>query len=75
LQQQIHEENKMMRVLGDVDKCEGYANCVVAAPDVFTLDDDYIVQIADERPGEHQRAAVEEAVRACPKRALGIVEE
>lgn len=64
-----------MRVVADTVKCEGYANCIVAAPDVFNLDDDAIVEVTDERPGENQRGAVEEAVRACPTGALAIVEE
>lgn len=64
-----------MKVLADTGKCEGYANCIVAAPDVFALDVDLIVEVIDEQPGEDKRGAVEEAVRVCPTGALSIVEE
>lgn len=64
-----------MKVLADTAKCEGYANCIIAAPDVFSLDEDAIVQVVDEHPDERQRAVVEEAVRVCPTGALTIVEE
>jgi ferredoxin len=64
-----------MRVVADVDKCEGYANCIIAAPDVLALDDEFLVQVVVEHPGEDRRAAVEEAVRSCPTSALSIVEE
>lgn len=61
-----------MRVRADTTRCEGYANCVIAAPDVFSLDDDFIVEVLDERPDDGQRAAVEEAVDSCPTAALSI---
>lgn len=62
------------RVIADVDTCEGYANCVVAAPDVFSLDDDNIVVVLVEEPSEDQLPAVEEAVRSCPIAALALEE-
>jgi ferredoxin len=64
-----------MKVIADTGKCEGYANCIVAAPDVFRLDDDLIVEVVDDRPGPAQRDAVEEAVRVCPTGALSFVED
>ena len=61
-----------MKVIADVDKCEGYANCIIAAPDVFALDDDFMVRLLVEQPSEDRRQAVEEAVRSCPTSALSI---
>lgn len=64
-----------MRVVVDLDKCLGYANCVADAPDIFEIrDDDMVVTILQERPGEELRAAVELAVLDCPARALRIEE-
>ncbi|MQA17316.1 MAG: ferredoxin, partial [Pseudonocardiaceae bacterium] len=30
----------MIKIRKDIETCEGYANCVVAASDVYDLDDD-----------------------------------
>ena len=64
-----------MKVRADLEKCEGYANCLVAAPDVFSIDDDNVVLVLVEAPSEDQRAAVEEAVRSCPVAALELDED
>jgi ferredoxin len=64
-----------VKVLADIEKCEGYANCIVAAPTIFSIDDDNIVLVLEERPAEDQREAVEEAVRNCPVAALSITED
>lgn len=29
----------------DLTKCEGYANCVVAAPDLYDINDDGVVEL------------------------------
>ncbi|MGH3383128.1 MAG: ferredoxin [Nocardioidaceae bacterium] len=63
-----------MKVQAGLDACEGYANCVMAAPDVFSIDDEGVVVVLDEQPAEEQRSTVEEAVRSCPVLALTIVE-
>ncbi len=65
-----------MKVHADLARCEGYANCVVAAPDVFTVDDaDGVVVVLDAHPAEEQRDPVEEAVRSCPVAALNVGEQ
>lgn len=61
-----------MRVQANLGRCEGYANCIVAAPDVFELDDEFIVRVIDDDPDEACRAEVEEAVRNCPVGALTV---
>lgn len=63
-----------MRVVADLGKCEGYANCIVASPDVFDLDEEFIVSVTNEQPGEEKRPEVEDAVRSCPAGALALVE-
>lgn len=64
-----------MHVVVDSSLCEGHGLCVVAAPDIFELDDDDILTVLNERPGPERRSAVEEAVTSCPKRAIRIVDE
>jgi ferredoxin len=60
------------RVEADVARCDGYANCVVAAPDLFGLDDNglVVVKVAEIDEGAVPRA--EEAVRNCPVSVLSL---
>jgi ferredoxin len=61
------------RVVLDLDTCQGYANCVMVAPEVFDIDEQTGVAILlQERPDDSQLAAVEDAVRQCPTEALSI---
>lgn len=59
-------------ISADLDKCQGYANCMVNAPDVFDLDDDGKVDILQPSPAIDQLDAVREAVSSCPVRALSL---
>ena len=61
-----------MRVSVDWDLCESNGLCMAAAPDVFELQDDDTLMILQENPGESLRAAVVDAVRACPKQAITL---
>lgn len=62
-----------MRVRADQRKCQAYANCVLAAPDVFDLDDaSGKVIVVVETPADERRAAVQEAVRNCPTQAITL---
>ena len=64
-----------MKVVINYELCEGNAKCVEAAPVVFALGDDDRAIVLVERPDESQRAAVERAVRICPRQAITIVED
>ncbi len=68
-------KERVVRVEANFGRCEGYANCIVAAPDVFELDEEFIVRVVIERPEESRRAEVQEAVRNCPVAALVVVED
>lgn len=62
-----------MRVIVDAERCELHGECMVAAPEVFTIDDDDdVVTVLDAEPGEHLRPAVEEAAMMCPLGAIKI---
>lgn len=59
----------------DFGACQGYANCVVGAPDVFDIDDDGVVVLLRTEITEEERPRIEEAVRSCPVSALLIEDE
>lgn len=65
-----------MKVQVDLQLCQAYANCLLAAPDVFDLDEEGSnAVILQEHPSEDLREAVEEAVRDCPTQAISISEK
>lgn len=59
-----------MRIVADTEKCVGAGTCVVIAPDIFDQNDDGIVKVLDDSPGEDRIAAVQEAVDFCPAQAI-----
>ncbi|MHA6969438.1 ferredoxin (plasmid) [Glutamicibacter bergerei] len=59
-------------VKADLGACQGYANCVVGAPDYFDLDDDGIVVLLKIDVPEADRQRVVEAARSCPVSALRV---
>lgn len=62
-----------MKLLLDVDICEGHGECVVAAPELFDLDDDGAKAIIlDDEPDEALRAKAVESVKLCPVAALRL---
>lgn len=65
----------MAKLVADLEACQGYANCVVAADDVFDLDDDGKVVLLKATIPESDRARVEEAARSCPVSALRLDDE
>jgi ferredoxin len=64
-----------MKVKADFDLCESNALCVGFAPDVFELDDDDYLVILNEEVTADNEARIRQAVAACPKAALSIVQE
>jgi ferredoxin len=61
-----------LRVVVNRDLCQGYANCLDAAPDAFDLDEhDIAVPRRHWFPPEAQ-AQLERAVDRCPARALHL---
>ena len=65
-----------MRLVLDLDFCQGHAACVAEAPEVFEIDPETNqVRFLQERPPESLRAQVEAAVKYCPTRALELLED
>lgn len=66
-----------MRIVVDLDLCQGHGMCEDAAPDVFRVvesdDGSYAhSEVLLESPDAGLREAVEEAVRFCPNRAIRL---
>lgn len=59
-----------MKITVDRDLCCSNGLCVVAAPEVFRLDDVELEYVAE--PDDALRAKVEEAVEMCPAQAISI---
>ena len=54
----------------DSTRCEGHAQCLVEAPELFDIDDEgYSVVLSSEVDGEEEQTA-ENAARACPAMAI-----
>ena len=65
----------MERIKVDFDLCESNALCEALAPDIFELDDDDFLQIHSDEVTDENRVRVGQAVAACPRAAISIVEE
>lgn len=65
----------MAVVRADVEVCQGYANCVMTAPQVYDIDDDGTVVLLKEEVSDEELVKVQEAVNSCPVSALSIEDE
>ncbi len=63
-----------MKVKADFDLCEANALCTAFAPDTFELDDNDYLEILDDEVTPGNESQVRQAVDACPRAALSIVE-
>ncbi len=65
----------MINIEVDRELCQGYANCIVAAPDVFDLDEDgRVMVLRGQVGGDSERGRLDESVRSCPVAALRLHE-
>jgi ferredoxin len=64
-----------MKVVADLSRCQGYANCLDAAPEVYDLGDNDQVVIKLEEPGADQVEAARRGAALCPVQAITIVED
>jgi NADPH-dependent 2,4-dienoyl-CoA reductase/sulfur reductase-like enzyme/ferredoxin len=58
-----------VKVVVDLTRCQGYAQCAFAAPDVFTMRGDEAL-LYDPAPDDAQRAKIVRAAAACPVQAI-----
>jgi ferredoxin len=64
-----------MKVKADYDLCEANAMCEALAPEVFEIDDDDNLVMHTDQITADNETHVRQAVAACPKAALLIVDE
>jgi ferredoxin len=64
-----------MKVAVDFDLCESNAVCMGIVPEVFEVREDDFLYILDENPPEDLRPRLKQAVAACPRAAISLVEE
>jgi ferredoxin len=62
-------------VKADAGLCQGYANCIMDAGEVFDLDDEGLVIVLKPVISAAERAQVEQAIVNCPVAALSLVDE
>ncbi|MEU8982137.1 ferredoxin [Streptomyces sp. NPDC048309] len=60
-----------MRLVVDLNRCQGYAQCAFLAPDVFAMHGDESL-LYDPQAAEERREEVARAVAACPVQAITV---
>src|SRR4051812_6582073 len=60
-----------MRIVVDLNRCQGYAQCVFLAPELFRLGGEEALTY-EPNPDDARRLHVERAVAACPVQAIVI---
>jgi ferredoxin len=60
-----------MRIVVDLNRCVGFAQCVPLAPEVLRLKGDEALQY-DPNPSEAHRVGVLRAAASCPYQAIRI---
>ena len=58
-----------MQVQVDRKLCENHGQCVIAAPDVFSMDDDGVL-VFDSSHADEYASDVEDAADVCPAQAI-----
>jgi ferredoxin len=61
-------------ILVDRKACRGYGNCMLAAPEIFEVDDDNLVVLLTDSPNPEHEDDVALAVAECPVRAIAVRE-
>ena len=60
-----------MRIVFDLNRCLGYAQCIPLAPDVLKLNGEEAVMY-DPNPDDSQRRRVLRAAASCPVQAIMV---
>ncbi|MCX4420321.1 ferredoxin [Streptomyces mirabilis] len=62
-----------MKVVVDLSRCEGYAQCAFLAPEAFRMHGEEALMY-DANPGDARRDRVLRAAAACPVRAILVAQ-
>ncbi|GAA3467469.1 ferredoxin [Nonomuraea roseola] len=60
-----------MRIVVDLNRCQGYAQCVFLAPEIFRLSGEEALAY-EPNPDDARRLQVQRAAAACPVQAILI---
>lgn len=61
-----------VQIVVDWDECEANAVCESIVPEIFSVDDNDMLNVSNDHPPEELLDRVQEAVDMCPKRALRL---
>jgi ferredoxin len=61
----------VMRLVVDLNKCQGYAQCAFLAPDVFAMHGEESL-VYSPRAEQEQQERLARAVAACPVQAIAV---
>ncbi|MDM7487543.1 ferredoxin [Rhodococcus sp. GXMU-t2271] len=62
-----------MKIQIEYGMCDGHGECVIAAPEVFDLNDEGDeVLLLDDSPAEELRGKVNAAIKLCPVAAIRV---
>ena len=67
----VERGKKYMRIVVDLNRCLGYAQCVPLAPDVLQLKGEEALMY-DPNPDDAQRLRVLRAAASCPVQAISV---
>jgi ferredoxin len=67
----VERGKKYMRIVVDLNRCLGYAQCVPLAPDVLQLKGEEALMY-DPNPDDAQRLRVLRAAASCPVQAIQV---
>ncbi|MEU6661971.1 ferredoxin [Streptomyces sp. NPDC046821] len=64
-----------LHIIFEPASCQGYANCLIEAPEVWDFDEDENKAVLRlENPDDAVRAHVESSARCCPAQAIRVEE-
>ena len=64
-----------MKIIANKQRCSGHARCAAMAEHLFELDDNGYIGFTEKVVPPGQEDAARRGVRACPERALKLVED
>lgn len=62
----------MIEINVNRERCQGYGNCVLVAPDLFDLDDDGLAVVRRAQVADDQLDAVQKAAYDCPTDSISF---
>jgi ferredoxin len=64
-----------MKIVIDLQLCEGNERCSNAAPEVFEVREDDKSHLLVEQPPKQLLEKIRQAIRLCPRQAISLIED